>query len=116
MMSATTRPNRPVASASAKPSRRLANCAGAADGLRKAPCRSLPKIAPMPTPAPTSAIEASPAPINFAADGSMSSLLRTMLRWNLVMHVKRVVEIDAGQDGEHIGLEERDQDFQPRER
>ena len=35
MISATTRPNRPVASASAKPSRRLANCEGAADGLRK---------------------------------------------------------------------------------
>jgi hypothetical protein len=30
----------------------------------------------MPTPAPTSAIEASPAPINFAAEGSMSSLLK----------------------------------------
>jgi hypothetical protein len=28
----------------------------------------------MPTPAPTSAIEARPAPINFAAEGSILSL------------------------------------------
>jgi hypothetical protein len=33
----------------------------------------------MPTPAPTSAIEARPAPINFAADGSISLSFETML-------------------------------------
>ena len=28
------------------------------------------------------------------------------------MHVQGVVEIDAGQDGEHIGLQERDEDLE----
>ena len=32
-------------------------------------------------------------------------------RTRLVPRVKRIVEIDAGEDGEHIGLEERDQDL-----
>jgi hypothetical protein len=36
-------------------------------------------MVPMPTPAPTSAIEARPAPINFAADGSMSLSLENWL-------------------------------------
>ena len=31
------------------------------------------------------------------------------------MHVQRVVEVDAGEDGEHIGLKERDQDLKPGE-
>ena len=33
-----------------------------------------------------------------------------------MMHVQGVVEIDAGENGEHIGLQERDQEFQPGER
>jgi hypothetical protein len=31
------------------------------------------------------------------------------------VHVQRVVEVDAGENGEHIGLEECDQDLKPGE-
>src|SRR5678816_4026946 len=73
----------------------------------------------MPTPAPTSAIEARPAPINFAAEGSITSLpYKTEVKGESVasmMHVQRIVEVDASEDGEHIGLEESDQDLKPGE-
>src|SRR6185295_1119617 len=74
---------------------------------------------PTPTPAPPMPMHAMPAPISFAADASMFSSLE---RWiwieggnspdRLVSRMNGVVEVDAGQDREHIGLQECDQQFE----
>src|ERR1051326_7692542 len=72
---------------------------------------------PTPAPAPPMPMQAMPAPMYFAATGSMRKLLFEVGR--LVGSVTRmdgVVEIDAGQNGEHIGLEERDQELKRGER
>src|SRR5262245_37222621 len=101
-----------MASVSAKPSSTLPNTFGAAAGLRNAPETKLPKMLPIPTPTPASAIVAKPAPISFAASGSMVKFLSFRPRLISVMHVHCIVEIDAGEDGEHIGLEHRDADLE----
>src|SRR5712671_2719728 len=68
---------------------------------------------PTPAPAPPMPMQAMPAPMYFAANGSMRKLLFEVgLRFGSVTRMDGVVEIDAGQDREHIGLEERDQQFQ----
>src|SRR3978361_1822496 len=70
---------------------------------------------PTPTPAPPMPMHAMPAPISFAAAGSIfSSLERNSSMGGkspdcLVSGMKGVVEVDAGEDREHIGLQERDQ-------
>src|SRR4029079_5523616 len=76
----------------------------------------------MPTPAPIRALQARPAPIIFAASTSIvvSPCWNAYLSCSgdrfvtlcLVMHVKRVVEIDAGQDCEDECLQEGDHDLQ----
>src|SRR5919107_3774044 len=72
-------------------------------------------MTPTPTPAPPIPRQARPAPMYFAATGSMrrapvrgwgSSSVRS------VTGVKGVVEVDAGQDGEDVGLQDRDQEFE----
>src|SRR6266853_2029912 len=70
------------------------------------PSSTLPKMLPMPTPTPTRAMVARPAPMSLAAEASMEIVLSS------VMEMDGVVEIEAGQDREHIGLQERDQQFQ----
>src|ERR1700742_2766618 len=99
MIRATTRPNRPVASHSAKPSSRLVVWVAAAPGLRRAPDRYDPNTLPMPIPAPTRAIQAIPAPIIFAA---ATSIFVFLLRLVMIVERKGFVEIDAGQDREDI--------------
>src|SRR5690349_21796692 len=105
-------------------------------------------MVPTPTPAPPMPMQAMPAPMYFAATGSMESSSRECLgecgrlkrddfisesssRFNfmlahdlvrkpvstfrdhaLVARVNGVVEVDAGQDGEHIGLQEGDQQLE----
>src|SRR5262245_61567941 len=76
---------------------------------------------PMPTPAPMRAIEARPAPMSLAA--SMSMFRKLLLKdpapprsSMMVVQMQGVVQIDAGENGEDIGLEERDQEFQRRDR
>src|SRR5215831_16520952 len=77
-------------------------------------------MTPTPTPAPPMPMHAMPAPMSFAAAGSMFLLLEKKderregrnLPGRLVSRMKGVVEIDAGQDRKHIGLQERDQDFE----
>src|ERR1700709_2829232 len=70
---------------------------------------------PTPTPAPPMPMHAMPAPISFAAAGSIVSSLEknTGVGGNspdcLVSGMNGVVEVDAGEDREHIGLQERDQ-------
>src|SRR5690349_2997708 len=59
-------------------------------------------------------IQAMPAPMYFAATGSMRKLLLGCR--SLVARMNRIVEIDAGEDGEHIGLQERDQELERGER
>src|SRR5215469_14650847 len=70
---------------------------------------------PTPAPAPPIPMQAMPAPMYFAATGSMS---KTPLRERrtLMARVDGIVEIDAGEDGEHVGLQERDQEFECGER
>src|SRR3974390_935817 len=65
---------------------------------------------PTPTPAPPMPMQAMPAPIYFAATGSIDKLLLVLLfRWGLVARVNCIVEIDACEDGEDVGLQECDQ-------
>src|SRR5580704_3034281 len=74
---------------------------------------------PTPTPAPPMPMHAMPAPISFAAAGSifLSSLReRQSVGGNspdgLVSRMNGVVEVDAGEDREHVGLQECDQQFE----
>src|SRR6478672_6916517 len=80
-------------------------------------------MTPTPTPAPPMPMHAMPAPISFAAAGSIFSSLRKERRRvggnspdRLVSRMNGVVEIDAGEDREHVGLQERDQEFERGER
>src|SRR5262249_55680639 len=111
-MSATASEKMPSASVTAKPKMRLPNCFGASVGLRSAPCRKLPKMMPTPTPAPPIPMQAMPAPINFAASASMFLSLPAEEIGPSVARVKSVVQVDAGQHREHVGLEERHQEFE----
>ena len=38
--------------------------------------------------------------------------IHLILRLSLVSRVKGIVEVDAGQDRKHVGLQERDQNFE----
>src|SRR5258705_8637344 len=76
-------------------------------------------MTPTPTPAPPMPMHAMPAPISFAAAGSIFSSLRKERRRvggnsrdRLVSRMNGVVEIDAGQDRKHGGLQESDQELQ----
>src|SRR5512143_2009224 len=69
---------------------------------------------PTPAPAPPMPMQAMPAPMYLAATGSITKLLFEV-GWMDVGSVTRmngVVEVDAGQDREHVGLEKRDQQFE----
>src|SRR4030095_6368173 len=116
-MKAMTSANSATASVSAKPRSTLPNTRGAASGLRSAPETKLPKMLPMPTPTPARAMVARPAPMSFAAAGSMGLVLLSFedgLR--SVLHVDRIVQIDAGQDGEDVGLQDGDADLEAGQR
>src|SRR5471030_190443 len=117
-MKAMTSANRATASVSAKPRSTLPNTRGAASGLRSAPETKLPKMLPMPTPTPARAMVARPAPMSLAAEASMEVSFRVSSRgwsWKAapsVTQVDGVVEIQAGQDREDIGLQESDQELE----
>src|SRR5437868_13154349 len=72
-------------------------------------------MTPTPTPAPPMPMHAMPAPISFAAAGSMfSSFVRmTSVGGNspdrLVSGMNGVVEVNAGEDRKHVGLQECNQ-------
>src|SRR5258708_3520673 len=118
MMKAMPRPNRPVASASAKPMKAGAVICCWVAGLRAIEVTSAAKMLPMPMPAPTSAIQARPAPIILAEARSMAA--KPFLGWLESercdppgsMQMDGVVEIDAGEDGEDEGLQERHQQLE----
>src|SRR5215831_20117899 len=65
---------------------------------------------PTPTPAPPMPIHAIPAPIYFAAVGSMRTLLLWfVMAWPSVAGVNCIIKIDASKNSEHISLQERHQ-------
>src|SRR5262245_26925165 len=70
-------------------------------------------MVPTPTPAPPIPMQAMPAPIIFAAVTSMMNLLLVGV---LMARVNSIVKVDAGEDGEDVGLEECDQELKRRER
>src|SRR5471032_2923427 len=117
-MKAMTSANSATASVSAKPRSTLPNTRGAASGLRRAPETKLPKMLPMPTPTPARAMVARPAPMSLAAAASMELSFQgveSSCGWKAtpsVTHVDGVVEIEAGQDREDIGLQEGDQQLE----
>src|ERR1700722_11895083 len=104
MMKATTRPKRPVASASAKPSSAGVVIWACEAGLRAIDETSAEKMLPMPTPAPTSAIQARPAPIILAEARSMVVSFACLERCRSggnsggdgLVKVDGVVQVDAG--------------------
>src|SRR6185437_13246774 len=66
---------------------------------------------PTPTPAPPMPMQAIPAPIYFAATGSITNSFLFSIGPS-VARVNGIVEIDASQDGEDVGLQECDQCLQ----
>src|SRR3954469_7811024 len=112
----------PSASVSAKPRRSVPRWPSAAEGLRSEPDRNWPNRLPRPMPAPAMPRQARPAPMYFAATGSIenSSEVGKMgsggkIRPS-VAGVKGVVEVDRGENGEDVGLQHRDQHLKGRER
>src|SRR6185312_15561449 len=71
-------------------------------------------MTPTPTPAPPMPMQAMPAPMYLAAIGSIicSFWLSLYPAGPSVARMNGVVEIDASQDGEHVGLQEGDQRLQ----
>src|SRR4051794_19819424 len=108
----------PSASVMAKPKIKLANCPAAADGFRIAAAKQLPKMMPTPTPAPPMPMQAIPAPMYFAAVGSMRKLLfEGCLKERYSMsRMNRIVEVDASQNGEDVGLQQSHQQLERSER
>src|SRR6266404_6923658 len=107
-MKAMMRPNRPVASASAKPSSAGVVIWFCEAGLRAIELTSAAKMLPIPTPAPTRAMQARPAPIILAEARSMV----LSFAWLVSVQVDGVVQVDAGQDGEDISLQHGDQQLE----
>src|SRR5689334_12653163 len=103
----------PSASVMAKPKIRLPNWPCAADGLRTAAARYWPKMMPTPTPAPPMPMQAMPAPMYLAITGSMKNSSRLD---RSVTGMDGVVQVNAGQDREDIGLQESNQEFERGER
>src|SRR5579864_2174899 len=66
---------------------------------------------PTPAPAPPRPMQARPAPMYFAAIGSMKRTPSSGLTEGpfLVARMDSIVEIDAGEDGEDVGLQKRNQ-------
>src|SRR5262249_41289685 len=75
-------------------------------------------MVPTPTPAPPMPMHAMPAPMYFAAIGSMTRA--PLGGWQngcvVVAGMQRIVEIDAGEDGKDIGLQHCDQQLERGER
>src|SRR5262245_10600656 len=71
-------------------------------------------MVPTPMPAPPMPMQAMPAPMYFPSGRiEVKSISRAPLDRNggrlSMARMKRVVEIDAGEDGEHVSLQEGDQ-------
>src|SRR5579883_3350602 len=73
---------------------------------------------PTPAPAPPMPMQARPAPMYFAAIGSMKRTPSRGLvrRAGSVARMDSIVDIDAGENGEDVGLQERHQELERGER
>src|SRR5271170_3201424 len=69
---------------------------------------------PTPAPAPPMPMQAIPAPMYFAAIGSMKRTPSWVAReiGPLVARMDGIVDINAGEDSEDVGLEERNQQLE----
>src|SRR5579864_6639021 len=79
-----------------------------AAGLRAIELTSVPKMLPMPTPAPATLIAARPAPIILAEVGSIASSFVAKGRRRddaPSMQMDRVAQIETGEDREDVGLQ-----------
>src|ERR1700736_4955944 len=100
---AMARPKRPVASASAKPRNAKGCTCPCAAGLRATELINAENTLPMPIPAPTRAMHARPAPIILAE--ARSIWFSVSSGGGASVEVDSVAEIEAGEDGEHVGLQ-----------
>src|ERR1700679_3558674 len=71
---------------------------------------------PTPTPAPPIQMQAMPAPIYFAAPGPMENSFSRLESGPSVARVNRIVEIDASENGENVGLQESHQKLKRRQK
>src|SRR3954469_24300870 len=119
--------NRPTASTRAKPMMANGNTRCCTEGVRPTVAIRVAKMLPMPIPTPNSAITAKPAPIILAAARSIDTLPSRGAELRPVnypatcpgageptpsVHVDRVVEVEAGEDGEDVGLQEGDHELE----
>src|SRR4051812_14295646 len=109
MIIATAKAMRPSSSAAAKPMNRRPCWLSAAAGLRIALSRNEPNTLPTPTAAAPTPIAARPAPMTWAEWKSMKSLLCKCLK---SVKIDCVVDVERGQEGEHIGLDRADQNLE----
>src|SRR5581483_266838 len=124
MISAMTSANSAMASTSAKPSIVIVNTSPRAEGLRPTAEMNDENTLPMPMPAPMRPITARPAPTAFMAARKVAASIVEVLssEWKVEaraaasVQVHRVVDVEAGQDGEHVGLQEGDEDFKAGQR
>src|SRR3954465_9714371 len=110
MIIATAKAMRPSSSAAAKPMNRRPCWLSAAAGLRMALSRNEPNTLPTPIAAAPTPTAARPAPITWAEARSMKSLLGKILE--RLVKVDRVVDVERGQQREHVGLDGADQHFE----
>src|SRR6266487_5838871 len=73
-------------------------------------------MVPTPTPAPPIPMQAMPAPIIFAAWGSMRELLFRVGEWASMARVDRFTEVNASEDGKYVGLQDGYEQFERSER
>src|SRR6187399_83120 len=110
MIMATANAIRPRSSAAAKPMNKRPCWPSAAAGLRIALSRNEPNTLPTPMAAAPTPMAARPAPITLADARSMKILLCDSVE--RLVKVDRVVDVQRRQQGEDIGLDGADQDFQ----
>src|SRR5271170_5960984 len=88
-----------------------------AAGLRAIELTRLPKMLPMPTPAPATPIAARPAPIIFAEVGSIASSFAGKLesgrRWRTrSVQMDRIAQVETAEDREHVSLQGANDDLE----
>src|SRR4051812_19618204 len=108
MIIATANAIRPSSSAAAKPMNSRPCWLSAAAGLRIALSRDEPNTLPTPIAAAPTPTAARPAPITWAEARSMKSLLG----FEGLVKVDGVVDVERGQQREHVGLDGADQHLQ----
>src|SRR4051794_17807735 len=108
MIIATAKAIRPSNSAAAKPMNSRPCWLSAAAGLRMALSRNEPNTLPTPSAAAPTPIAARPAPMTWAEARSMKSLLGL----KRLVKVDGVVDVQSGEQREHIGLDRADQHFE----